>query len=365
MRNDRQQTTTKTPVNIGKNSEDKDMKSKERELKKRELEVKHSERQMAAQTSTIIHLEGRLKDLEQSNRLMKLQLSTSCNNDGLKHPSAQNPQSSAKKCPDYLQQQISRAEMDNLKLRMDNININFVQQQQQQIQQNQLNQMMSQQHALQAQLYQNAMYTRTPSHLPFPPAPFLPQPYFSPTPFMPPSSTPHATYPQQPPTSFMPPSNTPHANYHQQPPQQFSVFPQCQPPNLQHHVPSQRHVIPQQCVIPPQPPLRRHTPPGGNGPPGPGCSKQNNMEMPPKDTDGDKINEGKEIHFENDVTINKPEDQDTVSDQHFLSQAKTVEDMEMHLNHSENTVTEDKAEGENKENDQHFLSQASLLQDYT
>ena len=49
----------------------------EKELKKRELEVEHSERKMAAQTALISSLEVRIKDLEHSNRLLKLQISNS------------------------------------------------------------------------------------------------------------------------------------------------------------------------------------------------------------------------------------------------------------------------------------------------
>ena len=48
----------------------------DRELKKRETAVSHAERQMAAQRSTISNLEERLNEVEQSNRLLKLQLAT-------------------------------------------------------------------------------------------------------------------------------------------------------------------------------------------------------------------------------------------------------------------------------------------------
>ena len=48
----------------------------DRELKKRETAVSHAEQQMAAQRSTISNLEERLNEVEQSNRLLKLQLAT-------------------------------------------------------------------------------------------------------------------------------------------------------------------------------------------------------------------------------------------------------------------------------------------------
>ena len=60
-----------------KNDMEKKLKMWEKELKKRELEVEHSERKMAAQTALISSLEVRIKDLEHSNRLLKLQSSNS------------------------------------------------------------------------------------------------------------------------------------------------------------------------------------------------------------------------------------------------------------------------------------------------
>ena len=47
------------------------------DLKKREVHVSHSERQTAAQISTIISLKEKVKNLEQSNRCIKLEMATS------------------------------------------------------------------------------------------------------------------------------------------------------------------------------------------------------------------------------------------------------------------------------------------------
>ena len=56
------------------NDTEKKLKIWEKELKKRELEVEHSESKMAARTALINSLEVRIKDLEHSNRLLKLQI---------------------------------------------------------------------------------------------------------------------------------------------------------------------------------------------------------------------------------------------------------------------------------------------------
>ena len=60
-----------------KSDSDKNLAAREREVKKHEIQVSHAERRMAAQQSLISNLEARLGELEQSNRLLKLQLSTS------------------------------------------------------------------------------------------------------------------------------------------------------------------------------------------------------------------------------------------------------------------------------------------------
>ena len=61
----------------GRDPHQKRLQQWEKELKKRETGVVHSERQAAAQRSTISNLEERLKQTEQSNRMLKLHLATS------------------------------------------------------------------------------------------------------------------------------------------------------------------------------------------------------------------------------------------------------------------------------------------------
>ena len=70
------------PRSSSTNSHTKDPQHKklqqwEKDLKKREMHVSHSERQTAAHISTIISLKEKVKDLEQSNRCIKLEMTTS------------------------------------------------------------------------------------------------------------------------------------------------------------------------------------------------------------------------------------------------------------------------------------------------
>ena len=59
-----------------KDPQHKKLQQWEKDLKKREVHVSHSERQTAAQISTIISLKEKVKDLEQSNRCIKLEMAT-------------------------------------------------------------------------------------------------------------------------------------------------------------------------------------------------------------------------------------------------------------------------------------------------
>ena len=120
-----------TPQN-NKEPQDKNFKAWEK-LKKREISIKDSERQSAAQQVRIVEMEARLKDMDQSNRLLRMQIprsqaaqsSTSVGNHVYGPPTAP-LESTLHSQTDMLR----RMELDNLKMRIDSMSQAMLQQQQ-------------------------------------------------------------------------------------------------------------------------------------------------------------------------------------------------------------------------------------------
>ena len=121
-----------TPQN-NKEPQGKNFKAWEKELKKREISIKDSERQRAAQQARIVEMEARLKDMDQSNRLLRMQIprsqaaqpSTSVGNHVYGPPTAP-LESTLHSQTDML----CMMELDNLKMRIDSMSQAMLQQQQ-------------------------------------------------------------------------------------------------------------------------------------------------------------------------------------------------------------------------------------------
>ena len=102
---------------------ERQISTKEKELKKRETQVTHAERRLAAQQALITELEAKVRILKQNNRLLKLQIS-----DG--HPATTSApvanvtcSHSAAAVPPSIQDSLHRLEIEQMKLRMEQMSM--------------------------------------------------------------------------------------------------------------------------------------------------------------------------------------------------------------------------------------------------